>query len=219
MHNPTDMRKRLLILIAALAPLLGATAQTFLLRSPEPVHRHLARSHRLHAPVLAPRAAGHPAGLQRRLVRALRHRARQSPLQGEVNFSQRGWTERDGTYSRRLTYVEVPLLMNLFWGNGCASSATSGRRPPSSSATACWPTTSPAEDRNARLERPDHWFDYGVTLGLGMEVAARRQCFQLEVRANYSLSTVFQSKQQYDFSNHMNLALNLGWMIRVNKDK
>ena len=52
-----------------------------------------------------------------------------------------------------------------------------------------------------------------------MEVAARRQCFQLEVRANYSLSTVFQSKQQYDFSNHMNLALNLGWMIRVNKDK
>ena len=52
-----------------------------------------------------------------------------------------------------------------------------------------------------------------------MEVAARRQFFQLEVRADYSLSTVFQSKQQYDFSNHMNLALNLGWMIRVNKDK
>ena len=218
MHNPTDMRKRFLILAAALLPLLGATAQTFLLRSPE---LYIGTSHGATASMLqfSPRVRqdillGYNGGLSVRYVTE-----RGKALQGEVNFSQRGWTERDGTYSRRLTYVEMPLLMNLFWGKRVRFFGNLGPKASFLIGDRVLADHVPAEDRNARLGRPDHWFDYGVTLGLGMEVAARRQCFQLEVRANYSLSTVFQSKQQYDFSNHMNLALNLGWMIRVNKDK
>ena len=42
-------------------------------------------------------------------------------IQGEINFSQRGWKEviEDGsnnTYHRAMNYIEVPLLAHLAFG-------------------------------------------------------------------------------------------------------
>ena len=212
------MRKWLIILAAALLPPLGAAAQTYLLRSPE---LYIGTSHGATASMIqfSPNVKqdillGYNGGL---LVRYVTEKGK--ALQSEVNFSQRGWTERGGLYSRQLTYVEVPLLMNLFWGKKVRFFGNLGPKASFLIGDRVLADRLPDEERDARHAELDHWFDYGVTLGLGLEFAARRQCFQLEVRANYSLSTLFQSKQYYDFSNHMNVALNLGWMIRVNKDK
>jgi hypothetical protein len=61
-------------------------------------------------------------------------------------------------------------------------------------------------------------FDYGLTGGIGVQFTANRQIFLLEVRANYSLSTTFPNDRRhfYTFSNNMNVAVNLAWLMRVN---
>ena len=37
-------------------------------------------------------------------------------MQAELNFSQRGWTESSGLYSRQLNYLELPFMTHIFIG-------------------------------------------------------------------------------------------------------
>ncbi len=209
------MRRLLFIFITALVPFSGTIAQTYLLDSPE---LYIGTSHGATASMVyfSPEIKqdillGYNGGLSIRYITE-----KGKALQAEINLSQRGWTEKGGLYSRQLSYIEVPLLMNLFWGKKVRFFGNLGPKAAFLIHDRTLADLIPEEERKDQHREIDHKFDYGVALGLGLEFAARRQCFQLEVRANYSLSTLLESKQQYNFSNHMNVALNLGWMIRVN---
>jgi len=37
-------------------------------------------------------------------------------MQAELNFSQRGWTESSGLYSRQLNYIELPFMTHIYVG-------------------------------------------------------------------------------------------------------
>jgi hypothetical protein len=144
-------------------------------------------------------------------------------LQLEVNYSQRGWTEKDNLYARRLDYIEIPFLMHISVGSGNARMFfTLG--PKASfllneevlhNNTA---GTNNADNMRFNNQVANH-FDYGVTGGAGIQFAAGKQLFSLEARANYSLIGIFPNDKRYlySFSNNTNLALNLAWMMRVNK--
>lgn len=210
------MRRLYFILITVLITSLGAKTQTYLLDPPE---LYIGTSHGATASMLyfSPNVKqnillGYNGGVTVRYVSE-----KGKALQAELNFSQRGWTEKGGLYTRRLNYMEIPLLMNLFWGKKVRFFGNLGPKASFLIHEQTLVDKVPEANRKDQHREIDKRFDYGVTLGLGLEFAMKRQCFQLEARANYSLSSLFEREIYYNFSNNMNLTLNLGWMIRVNK--
>ena len=142
-------------------------------------------------------------------------------LQIELNYSQRGWLERDDLYARRLDYIELPFLTHI---------STGGRR------VSAFLTIGPKislllqehtlfDNTTDENRRPQHTtpagnrLDYGITGGGGLEFLAGRQIFLLEVRAHYSLNSVLPSGLQtpFNLANNFNVAVNLGWMVRISR--
>lgn len=139
-------------------------------------------------------------------------------LQLELNYHQRGWREEldEGAYVRRLHYVEVPFLMHLFFGKksgkfifnlgpqigGCVYDDGGAGAPEGSSAK-----------QYGAVEKPFYW---GVAAGLGGYYrSAHAGLWQMELRANYSMGSLFDnSATAYfrNFSNPLELSINLAWM-------
>jgi len=147
-------------------------------------------------------------------------------LQVEINYSQRGWTERHNLYARRLNYIEMPLLMHfaflqrervsLFYNIGPKISFLLNEQVLHDNVEI------PMDERNERHRNNiSNHFDYGLTGGIGVQFTANRQIFLLEARANYSLSTTFPNDRRhfYNFSNNINAALNLAWLMQINRRK
>lgn len=145
-------------------------------------------------------------------------------LQVELNYMHRGWREHTdtATYQRNLHYLELPFLMHLYFGKQavrgfvnlgpqigvCLADTASG---PRISGTA-------AHQYNSIESR----FDWGLAGGLGMYVRTRNAgVYQLELRANYSLGSVFHTSPTDHFSlvNPLDVSLNLGWLWPLNKPK
>lgn len=148
-------------------------------------------------------------------------------LQVELNYMQRGWHEginsedavSEVDYRRKLRYIEIPLLMHLYFGSEhcrgfvnlgpqvgyCFSDVQLGIA--STSATAQY----------APIQHP---FDWGLSGGIGIYYRHLRiGVFQLEMRFNYSLGSIFNTQLGDYFSNAnpMDLSLNLAylWQLRV----
>lgn len=145
-------------------------------------------------------------------------------LQVELNYMHRGWREHTdtATYQRNLHYLELPFLMHLYFGKQavrgfvnlgpqigvCLADTASG---PRISGTA-------AHQYNSIESR----FAWGLAGGLGMYVRTRNAgVYQLELRANYSLGSVFHTSPTDHFSlvNPLDVSLNLGWLWPLNKPK
>lgn len=143
-------------------------------------------------------------------------------IQVEVNYMQRGWKEvieASGNnaavaYERKLDYIEVPLLMHLYFGGQhfrgffnlgpqvgyCFRDVELGTKNPNYS------------HQYGKIDNP---FDWGLAGGLGMYYRTNRAgLFQLEARFNFSFGSVFRntSIDHFDFANPMNLSLNLAYM-------
>jgi hypothetical protein len=144
-------------------------------------------------------------------------------LQIELNYSQRGWKERDNLYARRLDYVELPFLAHIS-SKGERVSAFFTIGPKASfllNEKVLFDNTAGTDNAdNMRFNNQvANYFDYGVTGGAGIQFTAGKQLFSLEARANYSLIGIFPNDKRYlySFSNNTNLALSLAWMMRVSK--
>lgn len=146
-------------------------------------------------------------------------------IQVELNYMQRGWHEgiaaTDSTagvdYRRRLHYMEVPLLMHLYFGSEhwrgfinlgpqvgyCFADLQSGTM---------------SEDSQHQYAPIQQRFDWGLAGGVGFYYRhARVGLFQLEARFNYSLGSVFNTHLGDHFSNAnpMDLSLNIAYMWQV----
>ncbi|MDR1499960.1 MAG: PorT family protein [Tannerellaceae bacterium] len=133
----------------------------------------------------------------------------------EVNYSQEGWDEHFDdpafSYTRRLNYVDIPLLSHLYYGSErvkfffnigpktgfLISESTTGKydasRPPIDEITGKQHTSEqwdmPAENK----------FAWGICGGPGLELRTGIGIFQLEGRYYYSLGDVFGNRKADPF--------------------
>lgn len=151
-------------------------------------------------------------------------------IQVEVNYMQRGWHETivldEYTmmdYTRQLDYVEVPLLMHLYFGkqrfrgffNLGPQVGYCIRDVATTSSTL---VTLPNTFTSPQYQPIDNPFDWGLAGGLGCYYRTKKiGLFQLEARFNFSMGTIYSNRKVDYFkqSNAMNLSLNLAYLWEI----
>lgn len=142
-------------------------------------------------------------------------------LQVELNLSQRGWKEsmNDPTqsYSRRLTYIELPFLTHIYFGQQTfryfvnlgpkiAYLLNEKESGDYSGAT------------NAEIGlKTNHPIDYGICGGTGFELRTKLGIFVIEGRYSFGLSDIFYNSKIDPFSRSSNqdLAVNLSYLVKL----
>jgi len=132
-------------------------------------------------------------------------------MQAELNFSQRGWKEASGLYTRQLNYIELPFMTHIYVGSNLGpkiSYLISERVLVNGTANST---------DIQHVTSVQHPFDYGLCTGLGILFNIKGKILQLDTRANYSLSDVFDDTKRdfYSTSNNLNLSVNLAWLFQV----
>lgn len=156
-------------------------------------------------------------------------------LIAELNISQRGWKEDfEGapfSYSRRLTYMEIPVLTHIFFGSpkfkgffnlGPVVGYMIGDNIKSDFDYAHpdevpgFPLTNRSTEQMAMEIK--NKFDYGITTGAGCEfVVKRRHAFTLEARYYFGLGNIYPSskKDTFSASRGTSIMVTLGYMFRL----
>lgn len=156
-------------------------------------------------------------------------------LIAELNISQRGWKEDfEGapfSYSRRLTYMEIPVLTHIFFGSpkfkgffnlGPVVGYMIGDNIKSDFDYAHpdqvpgFPLTNRSTEQMAMEIK--NKFDYGITAGAGCEfVVKRRHAFTLEARYYFGLGNIYPSskKDTFSASRGTSIMVTLGYMFRL----
>ena len=154
----------------------------------------------------------------------------------EVNFANLGWKEviEDGsgnTYSRNLTYIQVPILMQMGWGRekrGCKFLFEAGPQlvynlgSTESYGGGVWDVS---KRPNKVVEQyglaVDYKLDYGITAGIGMELSTSIGHFLLNARYNYGLGDVFDNSKKGYFgrSAHQTIIAKFTYLFDIVKTK
>ena len=154
----------------------------------------------------------------------------------EVNFANLGWKEviEDGsgnTYSRSLTYVQVPIMMQMGWGRelqGCKFILEAGPifgYNLGSSETYGGGVWDVSRRPNNVVKQygmaVDNKVDYGITAGIGMELSTPLGHFLLNARYNYGLGDVFDNSKKGFFSRsaHQTITAKLTYLFDIVKTK
>ena len=152
-------------------------------------------------------------------------------IQAEINYMQRGWKETvpiseasTADYVRQLDYIQVPLLMHLYFGKErfrgffnlgpqigyCFRDI------------AIYPSQYEMVISSAPHHQPiDKPFDWGLAGGLGCYYRTKKiGLFQLEARFNYSMGTIYNNRKvdYFSQSNAMNLSINFAYMWEIKID-
>lgn len=142
-------------------------------------------------------------------------------LQIEVNLSQKGWDERfetsDGnndptkTYTRKITYLEIPFLAHLAFGKEPTGAQFFINAGPQigfelSNSEKTNGLTIAQLNNLAEYNKPvEHRFDYGIAGGLGLEIRTRKiGNFLIEGRYYFGLADIFKSTKKDYFSRSAN---------------
>jgi len=137
-------------------------------------------------------------------------------MQAELNFSQRGWTEKNGLYARQLNYVELPFMTHIYIGNKNRFFINFGPKISYliSEKVLKNETTNIDIQHKTLVESP---FDYGLCAGIGILFNIKGAIYQLDTRANYGLSDVFSNDKRdyFNTSNNLNASVNLAWLFQV----
>ncbi len=153
----------------------------------------------------------------------------------ELNLEQRGWKEKfDGlnyAYQRRLTYLQLPMLTHIFFGNNKVRGffnagpeigllIGTGTKANFDYANVELIEGFPTENRETDQYKLDvkNKFDYGISAGLGLELIGRnKHSFTLEGRFYYGLRDVFSnhSTDPFSSSSSMSIMVTLGYYYRI----
>lgn len=137
-------------------------------------------------------------------------------VQAELNYSQRGWSESNGLFTRQLDYIELPFMTHFNFGNKFRFFFNIGPKIGYliSEKTLVNLTTSSTAIQH--ITAADNAFDYGFCSGLGFLLNIKGQVIQLEGRANYSMNDVYSNAKSayFDTSNNMYASVNFTWLIQ-----
>ncbi len=158
-------------------------------------------------------------------------------LTAELCVEQRGWKENFEeanslySYSRRLTYLQLPLLTHISFGSRrfkgfvnlgpevsymIASSISANFDYNNFTGLPDFPVANRTNEQMA-MEIKNH-FDYGISAGLGMEYYLnRRHSINLEGRFYYGIGNIFSDKKKDTFSGSRGISLQvtLGYNLRI----
>lgn len=143
-------------------------------------------------------------------------------IQIELNYQHRGWRETKGedAYSRELHYIELPLLMNLNFGNQrCRGFLNLGPQI----GYCVWDNNGDGTylSNNKTQYKPiDHPFDWGIAGGIGVYYRSRNAgLYQIEARFNYSLGGIYGTglTDYFAMASPIDLSINLAWMWEIKK--
>lgn len=156
-------------------------------------------------------------------------------LIGELNITQRGWKEvfdeTEFTYSRTLTYIELPIFTHIFFGGknfkGFLNLGPSVSYLIGDGISANFDYTAPStvegfpiENRHVnQMSMPiKNKFDYGIAAGLGVEFIIKgRHSLMLEGRYYYGLGNIFSAKKKDEFSasRSNSIEVTLGYLFQI----
>ena len=154
----------------------------------------------------------------------------------EINFANLGWKEviEDGsgnTYSRSLTYIQVPVMMQMGWGReqrGCKFLFEAGPMlgynlgSTESYGGGVWDVSRRPNNVVKQYGMAvDNKVDYGITAGIGMELSTPLGHFLLNGRYNYGLGDVFDNSKKGFFSRsaHQTITAKLTYLFDIVKTK
>lgn len=156
-------------------------------------------------------------------------------VQAELNYTNLGWKENieDGsgnTYHRDLSYLQIPLLMQMGWGyekKGCKFLFEAGPQiginlNSTESYGGVWNTDNrPSHVVEQYGLNVKNKFDYGITGGFGMELSTNIGHFLLEARYYYGLGDVFDNSKKGDFarSAHQTISARFTYLFDIVKTK
>lgn len=143
-------------------------------------------------------------------------------IQAELNYMQRGWRECDNAgmdYLRQLDYIELPLLMHLYFGKQRFRGFIN-LGPQIGYCIRDIATQLPSTITSPQYQPIEKPFDWGLAGGLGCYYRTKKiGLFQLEARFNFSMGTTYNDRKvdYFSQSNAMNLSLNLAylWEIKI----
>jgi hypothetical protein len=138
-------------------------------------------------------------------------------VQAEINYSQRGWAESNGLYSRRLDYIEIPFLSHIHFGKKVQFYMNIGPKLGYFIGDNVTFHGSGVPDKEQQKLNVSQKFDYGFCGGPGLLFKMGGQSIQIDIRANYSISNFFpdDSREYFDNSNHINASVSFAWMFKV----
>ena len=147
-------------------------------------------------------------------------------IQVEANYMQRGWREQIALgagstmdYTRQLDYIEIPLLMHLYFGKQRFRGFIN-LGPHIGYCIRDIATQLPSTITSPQYQPIEKPFDWGLAGGLGCYYRTKKiGLFQLEARFNFSMGTTYNDRKvdYFSQSNAMNLSLNLAylWEIKI----
>ncbi len=159
-------------------------------------------------------------------------------LIAEINLTQRGWAEDFAedeapqfSYSRTLTYIQVPLLTHIYFGSNkfrgfvnlgpefgymIGSSISANFDYQNYTSIEGFPQGYRTNEQlNMEVQNK---FDYGIAVGVGVEwILKRKHSFFLEGRYYYGLGNIYKASKRDFFaaSRGMSIEITLGYMIRI----
>ena len=156
-------------------------------------------------------------------------------LIAELNLTQRGWKEMfdesDYNYSHRFTYLELPVMTHIFFGNqrvkglfnlGPELNVMLGHGIKSNFPYQDAASLEYFELISRRIEQMTmdikNRLDYGICAGAGMEINVNpKHSLLLEGRFYYGLTDVFPNHKTDIFagSNSMSITVTLGYFYRL----
>ncbi|MCQ2112713.1 MAG: PorT family protein [Bacteroidaceae bacterium] len=157
-------------------------------------------------------------------------------VQIEANYANLGWKEfiEDGTgntYSRDLSYIQIPMLMQMGWGyeeKGCKFIFEAGPQIGINIGSTEhfgggeWdPSHRPNNVYQQYGMEVDNKVDYGITGGLGVELSTPIGHFLLSGRYYYGLGDVFDNSKKGTFtrSAHQTIVAKLTYLFDIVKTK
>lgn len=135
-------------------------------------------------------------------------------IQTELNFTQKGWGET--SFERQMDYVEVPFMTHLYFGRKTRMFLNLGPKAGFLIADRVLLNTL-TEEKYRHITPVFNKLEYGFTGGFGLYTHIKKQVFQLETRASFSMSNFFQDDLAgiYDNSNYLNVSVKLGWLLKL----
>lgn len=127
-------------------------------------------------------------------------------LQVELNYKQKGWGEKleNNYFNRQLDYVELPLLTHVYFGQKQRFFINFGPQ-------IAYLINDYVQTDLLEVKDINHYFDYGISGGLGFEWNTSNFSYLLEGRYGFGLGDIYNNGKGDDFSrsSNRNISINL----------